>query len=273
MVVEPASIISACADGRRAAEAICHRLGVDFTPPPSRPPVLTDDDVAAIQKVRARRFPRIEPPMLPVHRRGGFTLIESTYTDEDARLEALRCVQCTTICDKCVEVCPNRANYAFVLTPVHWTLPVIQVADGRPSAVGTEEFRVAQWRQILHVDDFCNECDNCQTFCVHRGRPYADKPRLFLDPALFAREAGNAFRIEGPTIRRREGGVEWRLTVDEGGFFYDDAVVTVQLTRDWQLRRMAVTAPYEGPRSLRPAAEMAVLHEGITRALPFLLVD
>jgi len=42
--------------------------------------------------------------------------------------------------------------------------------------------------QILHVDDFCNECDNCQTFCVHHGKPYVDKPRLFLDPELFAAE-------------------------------------------------------------------------------------
>ncbi len=79
---------------------------------PWQRPTLSDDDIVAIKAVRARRIP---PSARRCCRpeRGGFALIESTLTDAEAREEALRCVQCTTFCDKCVEVCPNRANYTF----------------------------------------------------------------------------------------------------------------------------------------------------------------
>jgi putative selenate reductase len=273
VVVEPASIIAACADGRRAAEAICRQFGLEFMPPPSRPAVLGDEEVAAVKKVRARRVPRVEGAMLPIVRRDGFGLIESTLSPDEARVEALRCVQCTTVCDKCVEVCPNRANYTFMMAPVRWTLPVIACEGGRGVVAGTESFVVSQDRQILHVDDFCNECDNCQTFCVHQGKPYADKPRLFLDRELFALEAGNAFRIDTNVVRRRDDGQETRLVGEPDGWIYEDAAMRVQLSRDWQVREIDVRVPFEGTRSLRPAAEMAVLHDGVARTLPFLLIE
>ena len=210
--------------------------------------------------------------MVPAHERGGFALIESTLTDAEAREEALRCVQCTTFCDKCVEVCPNRANYTFTIEPVRWTLPLLAIVNGDVRVVGHEEFRIAQNRQILHVDDFCNECDNCQTFCVHQGRPYVDKPRLFLDAAAFEAEADNAFRIEGRAVRRRGGGMESRLTVAGVERAFDDGVVRVTLTDGWRVVEATAVAPWIGPRSLRQAAEMAVLFEGVTRTLPFLLL-
>ena len=57
VVVEPGSIISACADGRAAAEAICEHLGVSFAEPPWERPVLSEPDILAIKTVRARRIP------------------------------------------------------------------------------------------------------------------------------------------------------------------------------------------------------------------------
>ena len=107
---------------------------------------------------------------------------------------------------------------------------------------------------------------------MHHGRPYADKPRLFLDETLFTAETDNAFRIDGDVIIRREGGIERRLTVGPDSLRYDDGVVRVDLTRDWRMLASSVTAPFEGIRSLGPAAEMLVLFEGIRRSLPFLLV-
>jgi putative selenate reductase len=34
-------------------------------------------------------------------------------------------------------------------------------------------------RQILHIDDYCNECGNCATFCPYDGKPYKDKFTYF----------------------------------------------------------------------------------------------
>jgi putative selenate reductase len=272
VVIEPGSIIAACADGRKAAEAICARFGLTFAQPSSRPAILAEQDILTIKARRARRIEQAKPAVRPVAGRGGFALIEATLTREQARLEGLRCVQCSSFCDKCVEVCPNRANYVFRVQPARWDLPVLATGEGGLHVVGTEEFSVVQDRQILHVDDFCNECDNCQTFCVHHGRPYADKPRLFLDAGLYAAEANNAFHIDGSTIRRRENGQECSLTVQEGLRTYHDATLRVSVTRDWRVIEMTAKTRVVGSRSLKRAAEMAVLYDGIRNTLPFLLI-
>jgi hypothetical protein len=45
----------------------------------------------------------------------------------------------------------------------------------------------------------------------------------------------------------------------------------VDLTRDWQVVEMAAKEAFEGALSLKSAAEMAVLYEGVKRSLPFLV--
>ncbi len=267
----PAIIIQACADGRRAAEAICAELGVPFRDLLPRLPELTGDEILAVKRARARKESQREPEMLPVDQRAGFDLVEQTLTEEAARAEAARCVQCSALCDKCVEVCPNRANYAYAVAPRRWTVPVLACHDGKLTAVREDVLEIAQVRQIVHVDDFCNECGNCATFCVHQGKPYLDKPRLFLSEADFRREADNAFYVAGNVIRRREGGQECALTVEDGGTVYEDAHVRVRLSPDMRVEQMTLKQAFEGELSLAAAAEMAVVYEGVQKSLPFVL--
>jgi putative selenate reductase len=72
--------------------------------------------------------------------------------------EAARCLECSYICNKCVEVCPNRANVAV---------------DVRNLGLFDDPY------QIIHLDTFCNECGNCATFCPWNGKPYKDKITIF----------------------------------------------------------------------------------------------
>lgn len=270
VVVEPGSIVSACADGRAAGEAVCRRLGVPV--PAARGLQLPSDaDILAVKELRTRRVAREEPRALPLSDRDDFSLIESTLTPRQVRIEARRCLQCSTICDKCVEVCPNRANCSFPVVPVRWLLPVLACRAGNVEVVATEEFVVRQPRQIVHLHDFCNECGNCQTFCVHHGRPWADKPRLFLDAALFAAASGVAFHLDGRSLRHRADGHECRLTRQDGGWLYEDSVVRVRVRHDWHPEEMTANSWFLGTRSLRTAADMAVLYDGVTTGLPFLL--
>ena len=273
VVVEPGSIISACADGLRAAEAICGQLGVEFSRPPSPAPALGAADVIRSKTARARRIGQQKPSRQGTAARRSFALVEDSLSEAAALREAERCVQCSTFCDKCVEVCPNRANYSFTMEPVTWTLPLLRVNGVKVATGGVEEFRVWQDRQILHVDDFCNECDNCQTFCVHQGKPYSDKPRLFLDPGAFEAEAVNAFHVQGATVRRREDGKERRLTVLENALLYQDEDVVVRLTLDWKVETAEAKRAFEGRKSLKDAAEMLMVYRGVTRSLPFLLLQ
>ncbi|MBU1750807.1 MAG: putative selenate reductase subunit YgfK [Chloroflexi bacterium] len=267
----PAIIIQACADGRRAAEAICAQLGIPFQQPPAQSADLSAEDVLKVKRARARKEARREPATLPPDQRGGFDLVEQTLTEEAARAEAARCLQCATVCDKCVEVCPNRANYTVRVEPVCWSVPVLACPIDEPIVVATESFQVTQTRQIIHVDDFCNECGNCATFCVHPGEPYQTKPRLFLQEADFRREKDNAFYIAGNTIRQRVGGREARLTVHDSGFAYENAQVRVNLAPDFEVEQMVLKRAFAGLLSLRDAAEMALIWQGVTTSLPWVV--
>jgi len=266
----PETVIAACADGRRAAEAICQDLGLPFLPPPERPAALSPEEIVRLQRARARRTLPYGPELLPPEERQGFSCVEGALSPEAARAEASRCLQCASLCDKCVEVCPNRANYACWVKPRRWTLPILTCRDGRLEICGQETFQVSQPRQILHLDDFCNECGNCATFCVHPGRPYREKPRLFLEESAFLQEESNAFYIAGRSIRRREGGEEAQLTLEGEEAVFEDARVRLRLTEDLALREAWLKEPFDGTFSLRPAAEMWVILEGVLASLPFL---
>lgn len=116
------SVVECIADGQKAAEAILGQLtSVDTLIP------------ADVNDVYSRR--------------GLLEAAPETGCDG-------RCLHCDSVCEACVEVCPNRANVAIAV-PGHMQA------------------------QILHVDYMCNECGNCRTFCPWGGAPYKDKFTLF----------------------------------------------------------------------------------------------
>jgi putative selenate reductase len=272
----PSTIIEAIADGRRAAEAICQELGIETVPPSVVLPRLSEEEMVSLKRTRARKELQNRAAMLPVEQRGGFDLVEETLTEEAALAEAVRCMQCSTLCDKCVEVCPNRANYTFAISPVVLSLPKISCQQGKLMAKGEEVFRLDQARQIIHIDDFCNECGNCETFCVHDGKPYLDKPRLFLKEKDFELEDDNAFRIErsakGWTIRRRETGKESRLSVENGSdeALFENDLLKIRIFSDFQIKAMEMKKDFQGQFSLAGPAEMYVILKGLSTSLSFL---
>ncbi len=162
----PASIIAGEADGRIAAYAILRAVGIEPTIEKLAPKA-PDYDALSRRGEMMETLPRDHP---------GFV----------AR-EAERCLSCGSACLRCVEVCPNRANFALPVAP----------GGALKQAI-----------QIVHVDDLCNECGNCGFFCPWDGRPYEGKPTLFSDEAAL-RASGNAgFAFTGkaasPTLILRE---------------------------------------------------------------------
>jgi putative selenate reductase len=266
----PAIVIQACADGRRAAEAICRQFGIDFKQVTAASAELTEADILKVKRARARKVTQQKEGMLPVAARGGFKLVEQTLTAEQAGAEAARCLQCSAFCDKCVEVCPNRANYTYMISPMSIKLPQVVCADGEAFIKGEEIFRVEQKRQILHLDDFCNECGNCESFCVHRGKPYLDKPRLFLKEEDYLQENDNAFFLEGNTLRRREEGRESKLSLEDGGITFENEQIRTRLSAEFNVQELQLKAAFSGVMSLQCAAEMLVVLKGVKDSLSFM---
>ncbi|GAF76261.1 unnamed protein product, partial [marine sediment metagenome] len=182
----PSTVVESIADARKAAEAIAKReisdwkdLDKDF--------ILGFDRKQQIPEIYNKKS-RLTPPRI----------------SEDDRViaenEAERCLECNVICNKCVDVCPNRANVAIEMDK-------------------KEGFQ-DDW-QILHLDALCNECGNCATFCPYDGKPYKDKLTLFTIMEDFKNSKNNGFIITSSSgsqmITLRLKNNLWKLKLNKDG--------------------------------------------------------
>lgn len=182
----PSTVVESIADARKAAEAIAKKempgwkgLDMDFKPGFNR-----KHQIPEIYNKKSR----LVPPKI----------------SEDDRViaenEAGRCLECNVICNKCVDVCPNRANIAIEMDK-------------------KEGFQDAY--QILHLDALCNECGNCATFCPYNGKPYKDKLTLFATKEDFKNSTNNGFMVTGSfgnqLITLRLNNNLWKLKFDRDG--------------------------------------------------------
>ncbi len=258
----PSTIIEAAADGRKAAQAICSALGVPFQLPAV--PAVRDPNarITRARQARARRLEAHQPLRLPVEERRGFALVTATLSESEARAEASRCLQCQLACDKCIDVCPNRANQSYATQPIEVRVPVLDLASGAVTA--EETVRVAQSRQIVHIVDLCNECGNCSTFCVHDGKPFLDKPRLFLSRASFDEAEGPALFLASSALLGKDAdGTSWRVEPTREGFRYSDAQLTVRLDLSLAVAETRLTAPGAGTHSSARAVTAAAVFRGL----------
>jgi heterodisulfide reductase subunit A len=106
----PATAIDAIAAGKRAAESIHHYLqGEELTAQEAVLPVvpLEEVDLRQAQKVARVAMPQVAAK----HRTVDFTEVELGFTEEQARTEALRCLNCGVCseCRQCETACQPRA--------------------------------------------------------------------------------------------------------------------------------------------------------------------
>jgi len=175
----PSTVVRCIAEARKVAEAICRKERAGWRPYSKdayQGPVF--DGEAQERDIFRKKAAQTEAQ--PPAAAGG----DEAFGVREWR----RCLECQAICNKCVDVCPNRAN----------------VAVEAPGA-GIQRY------QILHLDALCNECGNCATFCpyVIAGRPYRDKLTLFSLEEDFAASENNGFMIHV-----REDRLEVRLRLD-----------------------------------------------------------
>jgi putative selenate reductase len=166
------------------------------------------------------------------------------------RLQLFDCITC----DRCIPVCPNDANFAFVVPPT--TIPILKLRrEGETWRCRQEgELKVAERHQIGNFADLCNDCGNCDAFCPEDGGPYKIKPRFFGSQErwraarardgfyverhgsswrVFGRFAGEEYEIEVSSGRVRYTGQGFSVTFEEHdpqGTISGDARAEVDLT-------------------------------------------
>ncbi len=172
----PSTVIESIADGKKVAEEIISRenLNVRF-------------EIA--DRYKSEIYDR-------AYYAKGNIIFE---TGKDLIDIASRCLACDLICNKCVDVCPNRANFS------------VRILDG---------FR--DHNQIIHIDGMCNDCGNCETFCPYTGAPYKDKLTIFWSENDFirSRNDGFVFQSDNEVILRFKNKIQ-RLNLRETKYLDD----------------------------------------------------
>lgn len=183
----PSTVVESIADGKKAAHAMIRKEGLE-TPVP---------DFSGWFNSRQRITDII----------GRKGMIFPAKPDE-FRNEADRCLECSLLCNKCVDVCPNRANVAVATN-------------------GENGFRNPY--QILHLDGLCNECGNCETFCPYAGSPYREKPTFFWNEDDFRNSTNNGFFLQSPN-RNSNPNFLIRFGSETGTMKFDDTGNVVHST-------------------------------------------
>lgn len=118
----PRLVISAVADGKKAAEQIDKFLrGPEWKPKPKYVQITVLDHHQMAESYD--EYSRLAVPVIPLERRTGIAEVETGFTEEQARAEASRCLQCwintifegdeengteCILCGGCVDVCPEN---------------------------------------------------------------------------------------------------------------------------------------------------------------------
>jgi NADPH-dependent glutamate synthase beta subunit-like oxidoreductase/ferredoxin len=186
----PRLIITAVADGKKAAEEIDRYLrGPQWKPRPKYVEITVLDHHQMAESYD--EYSRLAVPVIPLERRTGVAEVEAGYTEEQARSEASRCLQCWVntifdgneaegteciLCGGCVDVCPENC---LKLVPLgefrfseeakarlsaerefHWNTLQHLEAEDLPSSEGSVEGSV-----MVKDETICIRCGLCAERC------------------------------------------------------------------------------------------------------------
>ena len=267
----PASIVKAAAAGKAIANSILGHHSPDDEAAENAPV-----DPVPLLRQRAHREWRIPAPLTPLEDRHNFKEVVLTYSEQQARAEAARCLNCDSYCSLCVGVCPNLALQTYRTEPFEVLLPKLSLAGNEIRIDPGAKYRVGQPFQIAVLTDFCNECGNCTTFCPTSGQPYRDKPRLYLDRRDFAEQEDNAFMVfrDGNqwTMDARWQGTTHRIELN-GKLDYTGPLFRARVnpaTFEVEQAEPIGSGNAADPLSLEHCAAMYVLLQGLRQSMPFL---
>lgn len=257
--------IHAIADGRLAAMEIAKDLG-DSSSRIDRVENEKADIEPLLYNKSQRRF-GYKADETPADDRRNFNQVISTLSEEMAVEEASRCLQCDVICNVCVSVCPNLANFSYEVEPVVYKLQKVTLnEDGPPVLEEDQIFRIEQDYQVLNIRDFCNECGNCKTFCPSSGSPYQDKPGFCISEEAFAEEPN------GYILRQNEGNLSLIhkfnneteiLTLTEGRYHYQTNKIKAAIDPGtFQILGFEFQPGHKGTVSFSSAVEMSIILHG-----------
>ena len=233
-----ATVIKAIADGRKTAEAIIEKahLNNGFSPLKPIDKKLSHEE---LHLKRSRITPGIHPDNSTLRNLDYFSLSERTLTESEAVEESERCLYCDQLCDICVTVCPNRANVSYTVEPFEMRTQTAAFKKDEIQIFDDKIFKIEQSNQVLNIEDFCNECGNCTTFCPTSGAPYRDKPKVALTEKSFQAMEKGYFLNKG-VLYYKENDVVSSLRESEKGFVFLSPDVDAELDSAFTIKTVEI---------------------------------
>jgi len=232
------SLINAIADGKNFAEKILSQLQFSESKSSNNS---TKIELKEYQQKLAKRIYSDGLKTLPLEKRNSFETVIPLLDDNAVIKEASRCLFCDEICNICVSVCPNLANYYYEINPFSINYPLIEFSNGEYKVVGHQTFSVDQKYQILNLYDFCNECGNCDTFCPTAGAPYKVKPRFCFNEESFQNEDNVYMKNDDKLSYKNNGNLSTLFIKDHKIIFNDNHYEAVF---DEQFHPIEITKKY-----------------------------
>ena len=182
----PRLVINAVADGKKAAAEIDKFLrGPEWKPKDKyvQITVLNHHEMAA----QYDEYSRLAVPALPVERRTGVAEVETGYTEEQARSEASRCLQCwintifegheangteCILCGGCVDVCPENClslvplkDFAFTEEEKQRLAAEHELRSVDLQHLSPEELNQVEGSVMVKDETICIRCGLCAERC------------------------------------------------------------------------------------------------------------
>ena len=182
----PRLIISAVADGKKAADQIDKYLrGTEWKPKPQYVQITLLDHHQMAEHYD--EYSRLAVPVIPLERRTGVAEVETGFTEEQARTEASRCLQCwintifegneadgteCILCGGCVDVCPENCLQLVPLSQLQFS----DETKGRLAAevefrsldlqhLSAEELTASEGSVMVKDETICIRCGLCAERC------------------------------------------------------------------------------------------------------------
>ena len=255
------SLIKAIADGKEAARSIMNRSG-------SQPVYNSSlvDRKLDMDELKFRQARRIFSQNYFINKTSvklDFSPGTEALTEENAKKEAQRCLQCDLMCNICTTVCPNRANISYLIEPRDH---IIQKATQTGNIIQVQEvgkFSISQNFQILNIGDFCNECGNCSTFCPTNGEPYRVKPKFYITVQGFD-EAEHGYMLTNGTLRYKNEKKFEVLSVHNDGLIYETVDITAILNPGtFGVKDIRFKTNGDCSLEMDHAVQMGILHQAL----------
>ncbi len=185
----PRLIINAVADGKKAAEEIDKFIrGPEWKPKPKYVQITLLDHHKMAEQYD--EYSRLAVPVIPLERRTGVAEVETGFTEQQARTEASRCLQCwintifegneadgteCILCGGCVDVCPENCLQLVPLSQLQFS----DETRGRLAAeaefrsldlqhLSVEELTAVEGSVMVKDENICIRCGLCAERCpVH----------------------------------------------------------------------------------------------------------